>query len=621
LKYDGEQLIHPSKPNDLACVDSETTYTVRGQRGLGALMSDRSSLLSELYQARLEDLKEIASAYGLAKNGSVEFLRAQLIRDLILSDWDLTIDGLRVILNSDLGDLLGVFGIKKTGSLRTRRQRLYLHLNHDPKQLREDKLEKLSKEDLHSLCKALELPRSGNRQTLLIRVAGVLSAQHKNWGTIKRSLKRNGPTINIPSPSEESEVPTQATIIEAKVETFTEQNPEGWTFEQESELIGEMEDEGLDASLADIAASIEDSLQSLAPLPEVQDVPPMLQEMPLEEPTLEEEAALLEINARRAEVEAAARDYLLVGSTTDMEDMSAFISGLTTHGFSVEMQRVQDAIRTIIMEVAYRSEQEQNALSSKPGSWSEREAIRMFEQIRPHMRERIPEIVAGQKGNLVQARMEFEEEARSKGLDLRSPAVSGRLHALFDLHLEISEAEELQDPIAARKNRLLRILYHGAIHLPDQSRRTIERLERNLGSFESLVETVLESSEGDFSEGQQSLIIRFLESKGYLVNTSELRPRVLACAGIIGTELGYLTPNQIPRLAPGILVSDDQVDAIVAELRALAATFKPKQVEKEEPELELADSVADASDRVGHVRGKIDRVDALLSRLRLQDNQ
>jgi hypothetical protein len=494
-------------------------------------------------------------------------------------------------------------------------------LNHDPKQLREDKLEKLSKEELHSLCKALELPRSGNRQTLLIRVAGVLSAQHKNWGTIKRSLKRNGPKVKIPSPSEEEEVTPESATIESRVETFTEQNPEGWTFEQESELIGEMEEEGLDASLAGIAASIDESLQSLAPVPEAQEVPPMLQEMPLEEPTLEEEAALLEINARRAEVEAAARDYLLVGSTTDVEDMSAFIAGLATHGFSVEMQRVQDAIRTIIMEMAYRSEQEQNALSSKPGSWSEREAIRMFEQIRPNLRERIPEIVAGLKGNLVQARMEFEEEARSKGLDLRSPAVSGRLHALFDLHLEISEAEELQDPAAARKNRLLRILYHGAIHLPDQSRRTIERLERNLGSFESLVETVLESSEGDFSEGQQSLIIRFLESKGYLVNTSELRPRVLACAGIIGTELGYLTPNQIPRLAPGILVSDDQVDAIVAELRALAATFKPKQAEVEEPELELADSVADASERVGHVRGKIDRVDALLARLRLQDDQ
>jgi hypothetical protein len=195
------------------------------------------------------------------------------------------------------------------------------------------------------------------------------------------------------------------------------------------------------------------------------------------------------------------------------------------------------------------------------------------------------------------------------------------LHALFDLHLEISEAEELQDPSAARRNRMLRILYHGAVHLPDDVRRTIERLERNLSSFESLVETVLESSEGDFSEVQQGLIIRFLESKGYLVNTAELRPRVLACAGIVGTELGYLTPSQIPRLAPGILVSDDQVDAIVAELKALAATFQPQKVEEEEPEMELAESVADASDRVGDVRGKIDRVDALLSRLRVQEDQ
>ena len=62
--------------------------------------------------------------------------------------------------------------------------------------------------------------------------------------------------------------------------------------------------------------------------------------------------------------------------------------------------------------------------------------------------------------------MEFEEEARTLGLDLRSPSVSGRFHALFDL--EISEACELQDPAAARRNRMLRILYQGAVHLPDE---------------------------------------------------------------------------------------------------------------------------------------------------------
>ena len=582
-------------------------------------MSNRSSLLSELYQARLEDLKEIASAYGLAKNGSVEYLRAQLIRDLILPDWDLTLDGLKNILNSDLGELLGVFGINNTGSLRTRRQRLYLHLNHDPKQLKEENLDKMTKDELHALCKALELPRSGNRQTLLIRVAGVLSAQHKNWGTIKRSLKRGGGSVSIPVPRD-TEEETQSPSIEEEVESFVTDHPEGWTFEEESDLIESMEESGIDTSLSEVAASIEENL-TLHHTPVEEPVPPMLQELSSEEPTLEEEAALLEISSRQAEVEAAARDYLLVGSTTDMEDMNTFISSLSSHGFSVELARVQDAIRTIIMETAYRSEQERNALSSKPGSWSEREAIRMFEQMRPQLRERIPEIVAGRRGNLVQARMEFEEEARTLGLDLRSPAVSGRLHALFDLHLEISEAEELQDPSAARRNRMLRILYHGAVHLPEDVRRTIERLERNLPSFESLVETVLESSEGDFSEAQQSLIIRFLESKGYLVNTAELRPRVLACAGIVGTELGYLTPSQIPRLAPGILVSDEQVDAIVAELKSLAATFKPKETKEEEPEMQVAESVADASDRVGGVRGQIDRVDALLSRLRLQDGQ
>lgn len=582
-------------------------------------MSTPTGLLSELYQARLEDLKEIASAYGLAKNGSVEYLRAQLIRDLILPDWDLTLDGLKNILNSDLGDLLGVFGIKKTGSLRTRRQRLYLHLNHDPKQLKEENLDKMTKEELHALCKALELPRSGNRQTLLIRVAGVLSAQHKNWGTIKRSLKRGGGSVSIPKPGD-SEDETPSASIEEEVESFVNEHPEGWTFEEESDLIETIEDSGIDASLSEVATSIEETLTSHRVEVE-QPVPPMLQELSSEEPTLEEEAALLEISSRRAEVEAAARDYLLVGSTTDMDDMNTFISSLSNHGFSVELDRIQDAIRTIIMETAYRSEQERNALSAKPGSWSEREAIRLFEQMRPQLRERIPEIVAGRRGNLVQARMEFEEEARTLGLDLRSPAVSGRLHALFDLHLEISEAEELQDPSAARRNRMLRILYHGAVHLPEDVRRTIERLERNLPSFESLVETVLESSEGDFSEAQQSLIIRFLESKGYLVNTSELRPRVLACAGIVGTELGYLTPSQIPRLAPGILVSDEQVDAIVAELKSLAATFKPKETEDEEPEMHVAESVADASDRVGGVRSQIDKVDALLSRLRLQDGQ
>ena len=83
----------------------------------------------------------------------------------------------------------------------------------------------------------------------------------------------------------------------------------------------------------------------------------------------------------------------------------------------------------------------------------------------------------------------------------------------------------MHDPNLARRNRVLKILHHGSIHLTPSERRTIERLERNMTGFEQLVETVMESSEGTFSEHQQSLVIRFLESRGYEVNTKDIRPK------------------------------------------------------------------------------------------------
>ena len=145
----------------------------------------------------------------------------------------------------------------------------------------------------------------------------------------------------------------------------------------------------------------------------------------------------------------------------------------------------------------------------------------------------------------------------------------------------------------------------------------MDRLERNISAFEELVETILESSEGTFTEPQQALVIRFLESRGYEVNTVDLRPRILACAGIIGSELGFISPAEIPRIAPGIMISDTQVDAIVTELKALAEAFKPaEEATQEEPEMEVAASVADASDRLNSARSKIDHIDDLLARLR-----
>ena len=120
-------------------------------------MSDKSALLGRLYQARFDELKTIAGEHGVGKNGSVETLRARLIRELVLDEWDLTPEGIRATANVDLGEILGVFGIKKSGYIKARRQRLYLHLNHDPKHLTPETLDTMNKDELHALCKALEV--------------------------------------------------------------------------------------------------------------------------------------------------------------------------------------------------------------------------------------------------------------------------------------------------------------------------------------------------------------------------------------------------------------------------------------------------------------------------------
>lgn len=594
----------------------------------GNTMVDKGALLTELYQARFDGLKEIAIAYQLPKSGSVESLRARLIQHLILDQWDLSEDGINNLMNAEMGEIIGVFGIKKSGSIRARRQRLYLHLYHDPKVLLVEKLDDHTRDQLHSMCKALELPLSGNKQSLLVRIAGVLASQQGGWGKVKKSLRRPRGEIHLPSipyPNEDS-VPQQqqidsSTTIHSTVGDFVSEHPTGWTFEEETELRTELAEGGLNPSLASVSADIDLALRGQQGKEE-NTVPPMIQSAQIVDSeskhSLETEAALMEINSRNAEIEAAGRDFLMISSTSDSEDLEVFISSLSNHGFACDIAAVRDSIRNTIMELDFRSQNEKNALHSTPTSWTEREALRAFESARNSLRGQLADTLAAHPGDLVKARMAFEEVGRSLNLDLRIPSISGRIHALFDLHVDIGEAQALQDPSIARRNRVLRILQHGTVHLQAAECRTLDRIERNIVAFEELVETVLESSEGTFSEAQQALVIRFLESRGYEVNTATLRPRVLACAGIIGSELGFISPSEIPRIAPGIIISDNQVDAIVVELQALADAFKPKQATVVlEPEQELAESVANAADHLTDVRAKIDRVDNILERLRI----
>ncbi|MAJ01495.1 MAG: hypothetical protein CMA10_03710 [Euryarchaeota archaeon] len=576
---------------------------------------DKSELLGGLYQARLDDLKAMANQHNLPKTGSVEALRSRLIQHTILGHWNLTKEGIKEIPNAELGELLGVFGIKKSGSIKARRQRMYLHLYHDPKQLTTDNLDMMTRDEIHALCKELALPLSGNKQSLLVRVAGVLASQENAWGKVKKSLRRPRDKINIPEiPFDDEEQETLE--VEDVVDQFVDDHKGEWSFEEETTLREDLVAMGHSSSQSSVSASIDGALRTVEATVEPAP-PPMIQDTEIHEShSLETETALMELQGRMAEINALARDFLMVSSTTNQDDLKAFIASLQDHGFASELPPVSQSIANTVMELDFQMQQEANAAHAMPQSWSEREALRGFEQARSTLRDHLENLLSMYQGDTVKARMAFEHEARSMGLDLRIPSVSGRLHALFDLHIEIAETQALHDPIVLRRQRMMRILHHGAVHLQESERSTIARLERSIGSFEELVQTVLESSEHGFEEPQQALVIRFLESKGYEVNTVDLRPRILACAGIIGAELGYLSPSDIPRIAPGVLVSETEVDAIVTELKALAQSFKTSDELTPPEEEEVAESVIEASENITRVRGKIDRVDELLNRLR-----
>ena len=588
-------------------------------------MADKVDLLCELYQARFDRLKEIASVSELPKNGPVEIVRARLIKNLVLTDSDLSKENIKAIKNKHLGEILGVFGLKKSGSIRERRQRLYLHLYEDPKLLTAENLDSMNKQDIHALCKILELPLTGDKQTLLVRVAGVLASQQGSWGKVKKSLKRKNDNakakIVIPNPADDEEV--SETTIQASVDRFIQEHPEGWSFEDESELRNNLAEDGLDISRVEVSSTIDEALRNVQDENEIEEaIPQMNQSAPsiagaVEIDSLEREAAILEVQSRMAEIESAARDFLTVSSTSNSQDFEAFIDSLSNHSIPVDIMSVRAYLTDVIMKLEFKIDSEKDAISSMPNSWSEREAIRQFENARASLRDQLSNTIDLHEGDLVKARMAFEEIAKSMGLDLRIPSISGRIHALFDLHVDLSEAEGLQDPNIARRNRVLKILHHGAVHLSPEERRVIDRLERNITAFEQLVETVMESSEGGFSEAQQALIVRFLESRGYDVNTPDLRPKILASAGVIGAELGYISPAEIPKIAPGVALSDNEVDSIIIELKTLANTFKPSKTNNTAEDLIAEDEeLSDAGERLKSAKEKIDHIDDILARLR-----
>ena len=563
-------------------------------------MVDKGELLSELYQARFDGLKEIAVAYNLPKTGSVETLRARLIQHLILDEWDLSPEGIGNLMNNELGELLGVFGIKKSGSLRARRQRLYLHLNHDAKRLIPESLDSMTRDELHAMCKILELPLSGAKQTLLVRVAGVLASQDGGWGKVKKSLRRgkSAPVVPVATPvkqeaqAQDDEAAELAAMIQASIDAVD--------VDELTDVLTEPDEPGP----VDNEGVVEPEIVVAAPT-----------DLTIDEGS---GSAIIELEARIAELHSHIREFLLISREHDANDVTAFVEDLGGQGFQVSHAMVRNRILAEITAMANRRDAESDASAQVPGSWRERKALRRLEECRPSLLDNLESILDSDGGDVALARVRFETAAAEAGLDLDLPGISGRVHGLFDLQLSLREAEEDVDPVTARRQRALEVLYRGTQDVSSDAIRTLQRFEEQMENFERIVETLVRRAEGQFGPVEHALLVRFLERRGWDVGHPEVRPRAIAAAGVLAAAMGYIDSEDVPGLPTSISLDPDKVSDVVDSLRDLLVDMG-----RSAP---TADSVAygvsaddaeqaEEASSIGRVRGKLDQADELLGRL------
>lgn len=556
----------------------------------GSDMQIDTERLGILHTSKLEQLKDTASEAGIPRTGSVERLRIRLIQSIIIPEEDLSWEGIQDISNQQLTDLLKIFGIKSSGSQKDKRQRIWLHIYHDPKKLTIDSLTEMNRDDLHELCARLEMPRSGNKTQLVGRVAGVLSNQEGAWGRIKRSVKRgsssSAPTPRPLAPIASTNTPISTTpaqeIIQTKIEEVKEV-PETVLIEvisDEEELVEEV--------------TIEDS----KPLTQTIEVGA--------------EIAFREVETREAELRSLIRDFLIIGEQSP-EDISAFIEDLNPRGFDVSHNIVKEFVLNLIQEMAQRKEKEHEAQSLLPGSWRERQAIRRFEEERGGLLDSLEEILLASRGDIPSSRMAFENFAKDTGLDMELPAISGRVHGLFDLQISLNDMEMDVDPVAARRDRAIRLLLRRVDEIDNVAKSTLERMEQQIEALERIVETVIRRNDGKFTSLEHSLMIRFLERRGWDANHPEVRPRLIAAAGVLAVEMGYISEAEMPTLPGQIALDPERVSDVVDTLNDVLESFGKKPARSVE---ELNEIDEDDIDEMESARRTLDSADAILDRLR-----
>ncbi len=557
------------------------------------------NLLSQLYSARLDELREMAISHEMSKAGNVEQLRARLINHVALSDIDLSWDSLQEMPNKKLGEMLGVFGVKRSGSIKEKRQRLWLHLNHDPKKLNPEMIADATRDQLHELCKALELPRSGSKQQLFARVAGVLSNHEGGWGKVKKSLRRGRAAPVVPTtvsveetPAQDDEAAELAAMIQASIDAVDVDELTGVL--EEPDEPGPIDNEGI----------VESEIVLTTPT-----------DLTIDEGS---GSAIIELEARLAELHSHIREFLLIGREQDANDVTAFVEDLGGQGFQVSHAMVRNRILTEITAMANRRDAESDASSQVPGSWRERKALRRLEECRPGLLDALESILDSDGEDIALARVRFETAAAEAGLDLDLPGISGRVHGLFDLQMSLREAEEDMDPVTARRQRALEVLYRGTQDVSSDAMRTLQHFEEQMENFERIVETLVRRAEGQFGPVEHALLVRFLERRGWDVGHPEVRPRAIAAAGALAAAMGYIDPDDVPGLPTSISLDPDKVSDVVDSLRDLLVDMGRSAPTADSVahgvSADDAEQAAEASS-IGRVRGKLDQADELLGRL------
>ena len=557
------------------------------------------NLLSQLYSARLDELREMAISHEMSKAGNVEQLRARLIDHVALSDIDLSWDSLQEMPNKKLGEMLGVFGVKRSGSIKEKRQRLWLHLNHDPKKLNPEMIADATRDQLHELCKALELPRSGSKQQLFARVAGVLSNHEGGWGKVKKSLRRGRAAPVVPTtvsveetPAQDDEAAELAAMIQASIDAVDVDELTGVL--EEPDEPGPIDNEGI----------LESEIVLTTPM-----------DLTIDEGS---GSAIIELEARLAELHSHIREFLLIGREQDANDVTAFVEDLGAQGFQVSHAMVRNRILTEITAMANRRDAESDASSQVPGSWRERKALRRLEECRPGLLDALESILDSDGEDIALARVRFETAAAEAGLDLDLPGISGRVHGLFDLQMSLREAEEDMDPVTARRQRALEVLYRGTQDVSSDAMRTLQHFEEQMENFERIVETLVRRAEGQFGPVEHALLVRFLERRGWDVGHPEVRPRAIAAAGTLAAAMGYIDSDDVPGLPTSISLDPDKVSDVVDSLRDLLVDMGRSAPTADSVahgvSADDAEQAAEASS-IGRVRGKLDQADELLGRL------